>query len=157
MIDWFPTLVSVVGGEIPNDRIIDGKNILPVLLGEGKRKDDEFAFVNYGQLQAYRAGDWKILLPEKKRKGSFWIEDVPAHDTLFFNLRKDIGENNDVKDKYPSEYQRVLEKMIVFKRTLKDVPPALIMLESNGLNMAANQQQEAIRQAREKGIKAKSK
>lgn len=44
MIDWFPTLVSVVGGEIPNDRIIDGKNILPVLLGEGKRKDDEFAF-----------------------------------------------------------------------------------------------------------------
>ena len=76
---------------------------------------------------------------------------------FFFNLRKDIGENNDVKDKYPSEYQRVLEKMIVFKRTLKDVPPALIMLESNGLNMAANQQQEAIRQAREKGIKAKSK
>ena len=47
--------------------------------------------------------------------------------------------------------------MIVFKRTLKDVPPALIMLESNGLKMAANQQQEAIRQAREKGIKAKSK
>ena len=156
MVDWFPTLVKFAGGTVPADRIIDGCDLAPVLLGAGKRAHQDFAYLHNGRLHAFRSGEWKILLPENMYKGNFWVEDVPAHDTLFFNMKNDIAESTDVKKKYPNEYRTTLAKLNNFAQTLKDCPPSLVLSESEGVTLTNQQRRDAINEARAKGIKAKS-
>ena len=156
MTDWFPTLVKLSGGEIPNDRIIDGKSLLPVLFNKGKRENQDFAYIEYGNLTGFRSGDWKILLPEEFRKGNFWVEDVPAHDTVLFNLKNDIAERTDVKNKYPEIFNQLKNKLNSFKETLRDCPPSLFLMEWQTDNTAWKQREESIRNARKKGIQPKS-
>jgi len=156
MIDWFPTLVKFAGATVPTGRIIDGCDIAPVLFGTGKRAHHDFAYLHNRILHAFRSGEWKIILPEDRYAGNFWVEDVPAHDTLFFNLKSDIAESTDVKRKYPNEYKATLAKMTVFAQTLKDCPPPLVLSESEGVTLTGQQRREAINAAKEKGIKAKS-
>ena len=155
MVDWFPTFVKLTGGSVPDDRIIDGCDISPVLFGTGNRAHHDFAYIHNRQLYAFRSGDWKIKLPEGVRRGNFWVADVAAHDTVFFNLRNDISESTDVKDKYPSEYQATLAKMNDFLQTIKDVPPSLVLSNNTGPTLTNQQRTTAINEARERGIESK--
>jgi len=148
MIDWFPTLVKFAGGTVPADRIIDGCDIAPVLLGVGKRVHQDFAYLHNGRLHAFRSGDWKIILPEDKYAGNFWVEDVPAHDTLFFNMKNDIAESTDVKKRYSSEYKATLAKMTVFTQTLNNCPPSLVLSENEGVVLVNQQRRDAINEAK---------
>jgi arylsulfatase len=156
MTDLFPTFVKLAGGALPDDRIIDGCDLAPVLFETGKRAHHDFACLHHGRLYAFRSGDWKIKLPEELYKGNFWTEDVAAHDTVFFNLKNDIAESMDVKTKYPDEYQAVLNRMNDFVQTLKDCPPSLVTTENEGSVLTQRQRMEAIREARETGVEAKS-
>ena len=156
MIDWFPTFVKLSGGTLPADRMIDGCDITPVLFATGKRAHHDFAYYNDGKLYAYRSGDWKIILPENIRKGNFWVEDVPAHDTVFFNLRNDIDERMDMKNQNPQAYQATLAKLNAFVQTIKNVPPSLAVTEGRGIQLVNQQRSEAIMNAKANGIEPKS-
>ena len=156
MIDWFPTFVKLAGGTVPTDRIIDGCDLAPVLFGDGKRENNDFAYIHFRRFQGFRSGDWKIKLPAAMQRGNFWVEDVPAHDTLFFNLRNDISETINIKDEYPNEYQATLARMNAFMRTLDDCPPPIILTENRATLLNSRQRMDAINEAREKGIKPKS-
>jgi hypothetical protein len=61
-----------------------------------------------------------------------------------------------VKDKNPKEYQAVLSKMNVFKQTLKDCPPPLVLTEGEGPVLTNRQRVESINEAKAKGIQPKS-
>lgn len=156
MLDWFPTLVKLAGGKVPADRIIDGEDISPVLLGTGKRPTQDFAYIEYGKVLAYRSGDWKMIVPEEERKGNFWVADVPAHDTVLYNLKADIGEQTDVKDQHPEVLERLTKKMDAFKETLKDCPPPLFVMEWYTEMFTNQQRREVIEEAKRKGIEPKS-
>ena len=156
MVDWFPTLAKLAGGAVPADRIIDGCDLAPVLLDAGQRAHHDFAYLHNARLHAFRSGDWKIILPESIYRGNFWVEDVPAHDTVFFNLRNDISESADAKNKYSDEYRAVLAKMNAFAQTLKDCPPPLILTDNEGPAATNRQRMEAINEAKAKGIKSGS-
>ena len=156
MTDWFPTFVKLAGGTVPTDRIIDGCDLAPVLFGTGKRANEDMAYIHFRRFQAFRSGDWKIKLPASMQRGNFWVEDVPAHDTLFFNMRNDIGETINVKDEYPNEYQATLARMNAFMETLNDCPPPIVLTENQSPMLTNRQRTEAINEAREKGIEPKS-
>ena len=156
MIDWFPTFVKLAGATVPAYRLIDGCDLAPVLFGVGKRAHHDFAYIHNGKMQAFRSGDWKIKLPANLNKGNFWTEDVPAHDTVFFNLRNDIAERTNVKQEYPEEYRATLAKMNAFAQTLKDCPPALVLTDNEAPALTNRQRNEAINEAKAKGIEAKS-
>ena len=111
MADWFPTFASICGGDVPTDRVIDGYDISPILFGTGKRPNEDIAFIDMRGLNAYRSGDWKLKLPEREVKGNYWQADTPAHDTVLFNLRDDIGEQQDVKEQHPEIVEMILHKM----------------------------------------------
>ena len=81
---------------------------------------------------------------------------MPAHDTVFFNLRDDIAESMDVKSKYPEEYRATLSRMNDFAATLKDCPPSLVLRGFEAVQLTDRQREEAISEAKAKGIKAKS-
>ena len=84
--DFLPTACEIAGVGPPAG--IDGLSYLPALLG-GEQKEHEFLYWEFKSIQAVRLGDWKGLRFGTKGK----LE--------LYNLRDDIGENNDIAGQHP--------------------------------------------------------
>jgi arylsulfatase A-like enzyme len=67
--DWFPTLLTAAGVDVPKHLKIDGGNVLPVLRGEGGQVETKrfWQWNRYTPLitcnAAMRDGDWKLVRP----------------------------------------------------------------------------------------------
>lgn len=156
MGDWFVTFANLTGGKVPTDRAIDGQNILPVLLNTGQRANQDFAYVNNMKLEAYRSGDWKLKLPEPLKRGNYWQTDVPAHDTLLINLREDIGEQVNLKDRHPEIVRMIAAKMDSLKQTHVIADKAIFQWEMATDQLTDQQRLDAVLDAKKKGIGPKS-
>jgi arylsulfatase A-like enzyme len=69
-MDLLPTFARLAGATLPKDRIIDGRDVWPLLSGRPDARSPHAAFYYYymDQLQAVRSGRWKLHLPlETKR------------------------------------------------------------------------------------------
>lgn len=64
-MDLLPTFAKLAGTAAPSDRIIDGKDVWPLLAGAENAKSPHHAFYYYrtSQLRAVRSGQWKLMLP----------------------------------------------------------------------------------------------
>lgn len=71
LMDWFPTLARLAGAELAADRPIDGHDIGPLLFNApGARSPYEaFYYYDMDQLQAVRAGRWKLYLELAEKRG----------------------------------------------------------------------------------------
>jgi arylsulfatase A len=125
-LDFYPTIISLTGSQkTQTKKPLDGEDISPVLFGTGKRKGDEFAYYSNGIIEAYRKGDWKIRLPQKDVKiGNATI--VPSADTLLFNLKTDIGEQNNLLKSNPAKAKELLASLETYKKKIGDTPPPLV-------------------------------
>ncbi|MBL7115750.1 MAG: sulfatase-like hydrolase/transferase, partial [Kiritimatiellae bacterium] len=108
VMDLLPTFASLSGGKVPGDRIIDGKDISPLLMGKEGAKSPHEAFYYFSQnhLKAVRCGDWKLHKQGKK--------------TLLHNLREDIGESKNVAKENPEVVARLEKMMTDFNAEMKD-------------------------------------
>ena len=61
-IDLFPTIVQAAGAALPDDRVIDGRDLLPLLEGRVAESPHEavFAMAAGGRLRMIRSGRWKL-------------------------------------------------------------------------------------------------
>lgn len=111
-VDFFPTLVSVAGGNLPENQVFDGKNIVPVFTGD-KEMEERTIFWHYPvyhhdiPASAVRSGDWKL------------IHNLVDSGYQLYNLKEDISEMNNLSDVYP-EKQKELSKMLNQWRTEVD-------------------------------------
>lgn len=115
-IDIFPTLARMVGGELPGDRTIDGKDIWPLIVGEaGAKSPHEALYFYWGDhLQAVRSGPWKMHVPHNYpvpdppgsggERGKFRGEKI---ERALFNLEAEIGEQTDVSAQHPEVVARL--------------------------------------------------
>ena len=80
-MDLYPTFAKMAGQAMPADRVIDGKDIAPLLLGAkgAKTPHDRFFYQQGGNLVAIRSGDWKLF-----KNGEL------------YNLKTDLGESKNV-------------------------------------------------------------
>ncbi|MHC4993801.1 MAG: sulfatase family protein [Planctomycetota bacterium] len=71
-MDILPTFLRLAGGAPPTDRVIDGKDIWPLLAEPetAKSPNDVFFYYFLTQIQAVRSGKWKLYLPLKNK----WID-----------------------------------------------------------------------------------
>ncbi len=117
-IDILPTLAEILGVELPAERIIDGKSILPLMEGKPDAKSPhEFYAMYYGQeLQAIRSGKWKLHFPHsyrtlagrEGRDDGFPVPYAQARIGLeLFDLDNDIGETTDVAAQHPEVVARL--------------------------------------------------
>jgi arylsulfatase A-like enzyme len=101
MMDWLPTLAAIVGASLPRDRVIDGRDIRPLLFGEPDAKSPHRVFFYYqlDQLQAVRAGNWKLHLPltETLRLG----KPGEARPAALYDVVADPAEARDVAVQHP--------------------------------------------------------
>jgi arylsulfatase A len=101
-MDLFPTLARLAGGKLPTDRILDGKDIWPLLSGDRDARSPHEAFYYYqgDQLQAVRSGKWKLFLPLKSRRGLGAKGGKPSPLALH-DLTADPAEKINLADRHP--------------------------------------------------------
>jgi arylsulfatase A-like enzyme len=64
-MDLHATLATLIGAKLPG-KDYDGRNLLPLLLGEpGAKGRDEFWYYSTGELHAVRSGPWKLHVPHE--------------------------------------------------------------------------------------------
>ena len=85
-IDLLPSLATLTGAKVPDDRTIDGQDVLGVLLGEPGVKSPHKAL--YYEVDGIRRDNWKLVMGKRKKPE-------------LYNLLKDIGEKNDLASKHP--------------------------------------------------------
>ncbi|MFW5915072.1 MAG: sulfatase [Planctomycetota bacterium] len=99
-MDILPTLSELCGAEVPQDRIIDGHDIRPLMGGDAEAESpyDAFYYYRSEELEAVRVGRWKLHV----RKGGEPVEEL-------YDLENDVGETTDVSEDNPSVIQKLRE------------------------------------------------
>ena len=111
-IDLLPTFAKLAGGAAPTDRVIDGRDIWPLISATEGAKSPHAAFFYYkgNTLEAVRAGKWKY------RSGPLDIASKKAgkkgKETALFDLEADKSESTNLIKKHPEVAER-LKKLIV--------------------------------------------
>lgn len=138
-LDLFPTLVALSGLALPEDRIIDGKNIQGLLTGEETDSPhDAIFFYHYDLLEGIRAGQWKYFrklnryawplpldaatVPDKLGKsqlGSRW--------PLLYNLSVDPSESYNVINSYPDIAEKMHTRLIEWEREAQKNPRGFLI------------------------------
>ncbi len=157
IIDMLPTFCAIAGAEVPTDRVIDGKNILPYLLGETVESPIHDTFVVPGS--AIRHGDWKLLIKGQSpggngNKGMQGRKPAPAGS--LFNLKDDLGETTDVSAQHPEIVQQLRELMGVFMKGFEANKRPIGWVEGYS-EERANEIKKAAKEAKAAGKKAKTK
>lgn len=100
-MDVLPTFARLIGANIPTDRIIDGKDIMPVLLNGAASPHEYFFYSHWGTLEAVRWKDWKF-------------RTIKGEEALY-NLKSDIGEQTNLKDEHPDIVAQLKQAMRGFE------------------------------------------
>ncbi len=121
IIDMLPTFCEIVGVDVPDDRIIDGKSILPYMYGKRLEKPIHDTFIVPGS--AILHGDWKLLVKDQKpggriREGVGMQGRESAAAGSLFNLREDPGETRDLSAEHPEIVTRMESMMNTYMRNL---------------------------------------
>jgi arylsulfatase A-like enzyme len=109
--DFLPTFVRLAGGTVPSDRILDGRDITPLLFGQTQTSPHEaLYYFNRETLKAVRSGAWKLAVARQSESmgGSGHNSQVeePFAPTLY-NLDADIGEQTNVASAHPKIVKRL--------------------------------------------------
>ncbi|XP_016847850.1 arylsulfatase H isoform X2 [Anolis carolinensis] len=154
LMDVFPTLVNLAGGTVPQDRIIDGRDLMPLLQGLVQHSEHEFMFHYCGILlhavrwhQKDSGNVWKAhyVTPIFQPKGSGGCYDirfcpcsgerVEHHNpALLFDLSRDPSEEVPLSPETEPLFHMVLKKIekVVeeHRTTLTPVPQQLSFYNS---------------------------
>ncbi len=100
-LDFYPTFTQLGGATIPENKILDGKNIWSDLEQNENPRKGEMIYVlrhreGYTDVGA-RQDEWKILRVGQKN----W---------QLFNIDKDLGEKHDLSAEHPQRLKKMIEK-----------------------------------------------
>lgn len=110
-MDLLPTLAALAGAKPPPHKI-DGHDIR-ALMSDAKNTaspwdEDGFFFYRVEQLQAVRAGDWKLYLElPANSKGKGKAKGVPPKRGLY-DVRHDVSEQHEVAAQHPDVVRRLM-------------------------------------------------
>ena len=119
-MDLLPTLARLAGTATPADRVIDGKDIWPLISGEPGARTPHEAFFYYsraGKLSAVRSGNWKLHL----RESLYYRKRPPAKEPWkmeLYDLAADIGEKDNVFEKHPDVVARLKSLAEAFEKEI---------------------------------------
>ena len=123
-IDIFPTILNVVGIPLPEDREIDGIDMMGAITGKQAPKERMFYYFNGDKIEAVSDGRFKY-----RREAGVRMMDVGNFLTIrnpqgpwFFDFRYDQQEAYDVKSKYPAEFERLQEAYRAQRGVMKQNP-----------------------------------
>ena len=122
-LDILPTALAAAGGQLPEDREYDGRNLLPLLRGETETIGDRCLFFDdHTDEWAVREGRWKLYSDEL---GEWDLYDNQGNVHLY-DLANDIGEQKDLFEQHPDIVRRLKSAVKDWRRGLAPplTPPA---------------------------------
>ena len=119
-MDLLPTVSKLAGGKVPSDRVIDGKDIWPLLAGQPDATSPHQAiyYLRGRGVQAIRVGNWKYRTATEKpaqKKQSKKVAIETLHD-----LSQDLGEQTNLFDQHPDIARRLKQQMARFESNLRE-------------------------------------
>ncbi len=136
VIDWYPTLVKLAGGNLDQKLPIDGKDVWPMLTQQSRSPHDAILSVKSPTTAALRMGDWKLVsqsvaaaaMPDGStkanaaKKAAAKKKAQPATGSVeLYNLASDISETTNLADKEP---ERVATMQAHLTELLKNAVPS---------------------------------
>lgn len=110
-MDVLPTFAKLSGAKLPDDLVIDGKDMMPVLLDGAESPHEYFFYAHWGVLEGVRWKSWKLRVIDGKE--------------ALYNLDDDIGEKKNVAANHPEIVQQLKATMRGFEEEMKaNVRPA---------------------------------
>src|ERR1035441_4540787 len=115
-MDLFNTSLALAGVPLPTDRVIDGVDMTPMLLGKGQSRRQLIFYYHRDQLCAVRKGPFKLHLTQP-------IGGAPAtpltHPPPFlFQVENDPSERFDVASEHPDVLVDLLREVEKHKQNL---------------------------------------
>ena len=108
-IDLLPTAVTLAGGKVPTEPVIDGRDMSAILKGKTREspREAQYYFSGY-QLQAVRQGPWKLAVaPQRETMGRGVAEDAQTQQPRLYNLDQEIDEHTNVAADHPEIVKRL--------------------------------------------------
>ena len=120
-IDLLPTFARLAGGSPPK-KPIDGKDITDILLGGPGAKSPHKAYYYYfmSQLQAVRAGKWKLHLALDPKIGKWMGTPQGPCEAELYDLDADIGETTDVAAENPDVVEQLAALAEIARKDIGD-------------------------------------
>lgn len=129
-LDLFPTASHLADVDVPEDRIMDGLDLTPVLMGKSDSPRDEMLFYRGATLYAARKGNFKAHFIIEGAYGQFEKRKVLETPRLY-NLSEDPGEKYDVADEHPEVLAEIEEMVEKHKQNLVKGEDQLAERDSN--------------------------
>lgn len=118
-LDFHPTFVGLAGGREPEDRIIDGRDIMGLLAGEAAGSPHEaLFFYHFDRLEGVRSGPWKYFRRLSRYTWPAPLDGIELVNRvggehlgdrwpLLYNLELDPAESYNVIDRHPEVVARL--------------------------------------------------
>ncbi len=107
-LELLPTLANATGATLPDEVILDGFDMLPVLQGKQPSARREM-FWERRQDRAARVGHWK------------WVESTAGNG--LFDLSRDLGEQHDQSAERPEILAQVKGRFAAWKQAMESAEP----------------------------------
>ena len=112
--DFYPTILEIVGLDSKPDQNLDGISILPLLNGEDTLDRDAiyWHYPHYGNQggtpgSSVRCGDYKL------------IEFFEDNRVELYNLREDVGENNNLAKQKPKIRKQLYDLLLTWRKKVE--------------------------------------
>ena len=132
IMDIFPTLAHLSGGEPPPDRAIDGRDLRPLWKSPDRASGHDALYffeggyryraedgppANNPQLRAVRADQWKLHFSTEPGEEPGTVRVLPG---ALYQIRWDPSETRDVAEKYPDVVERLTKQATAFNNRLRN-------------------------------------
>lgn len=123
-MDLLPTFARLAGIPLPEGKVLDGVDLMPVLSGQEQAVREFVYYYHRSELYAIRKGPWKAHFTTRP---SYSAEPAKRHETpLLYNMEADPSEKYNVNDQYP---EQLLEIQKEYKRHVESFTPAASIME----------------------------
>ena len=105
-MDLYTTLINIAGASLPDDRPIDGKDMMSLLLNDAPSSHEYFYYFRNLNLEAIRDASWKLH-----------VKPMPGIDGIepqLFNLHEDPYERFNVAENHPAIVDRLYTQLQTF-------------------------------------------
>lgn len=100
-MDVLPTFAKLAGAKLPEGLVIDGKDMMPTLVGGKNSPHEYFFYAHWGVLEGVRWKSWKLR--------------VIKGEVALYNLESDIAEKKNVAKQHPEIVEQLKAAMQTFE------------------------------------------
>ncbi|SHI58391.1 Arylsulfatase A [Arenibacter nanhaiticus] len=114
-MDLMPTLAAITGGKLPLGSSIDGRNLKHFLKNPTSELQEYplYYYATNGSVEAVRLGKWKLHIAK-----SIGYDSNKNFPVSLYDLKNDLGEQENVAHRYPEVVSKLNELIIQFDKQL---------------------------------------